>query len=171
MLQCVHYRRQQVAQSPSWATGRKEWTEVMKRIQHTLEYIAATSVITTSSMPLRAAAIRETREQQRRTVMATSLWWRSAAVAMAAHAQDMAVMPKKKQMVSPQEAFKHVHRAVEAVWQGTVEEEYMKQQLGQPNIAEQKLRDFKQYCKIAQRNIGDAQAFLSKNSTRRRRQT
>ena len=116
LLQRVHYQRQEVTQTPSWATGRKEWAIAMKHIQHTLEYVAATVVITTSNAPLRAAALRETKELHRRTVMATSLWWRSAAVAMTAHAHGMAVMPKKKQMVSPQEALKHVHRAIEAVW-------------------------------------------------------
>ena len=94
--------------------------------------------------------------------MATSLWWRAAAIAMSAHAHDLAIMPKKRRMVSAQEASKQIQKAVDAVWQGTVEEEYIKQQLGQPNIAEQKLRNFKEYCKIARRNIGDAPAFLSK---------
>ena len=64
--------------------------------------------------------------------------------------------------MSPQEASKQIQRAIDSVWQGTVEEEYIKQQLGQPNIAEQKLRNFKEYCRIARCNVGEAQAYLSK---------
>ena len=120
LLQAVHYQKQEDVQAPKWVKGKK-WAKAIMQIQHTLEYIAAVAVITSSSKTLRAASLTESKELQRRTVLATTLWWRAAAITMSAHADRLATLPKKREILSPQEASKRIQKAVDRVWQGIVD--------------------------------------------------